>query len=87
MTHLLVRHKIADFAKWKVVFDAHRSNRNQAGIQEKLVLRGVDDPNLVVLLFTVADLAKAKTFVSSPDLRETMTKSGVLGQPEVLFLS
>jgi hypothetical protein len=87
MPHLLVRHKVADFAKWKPVFDAHQSTRSQAGIQEKLVLRGLDDPGIVVLLFTVADVAKAKAFVSSPDLRETMTKSGVLGQPEVLFLT
>ena len=27
MIHMLIRHKVADFAKWKPVYDAHASAR------------------------------------------------------------
>ena len=42
MTHLLVRHSVADFAKWKPVYDAHLAVRQKAGLREKNLLR--NDP-------------------------------------------
>src|SRR4030095_10456831 len=35
MMHMLVRHKVADFAKWKPVYDAHLSARQKAGLKEE----------------------------------------------------
>ena len=60
MTHLLVRHNVADFAKWKPVYDAHLPVRQKAGLREKNLLRSVDNPNEVVLLFEAEDLKKAQ---------------------------
>ena len=34
MTHILVRHQVADFAKWKPVYDGHLAARQKAGLQE-----------------------------------------------------
>jgi len=45
MIHMLVRHKVADFAKWKPVYDAHGSARQNAGLKEEHLLRNVDDSN------------------------------------------
>jgi hypothetical protein len=70
MTHVLVRHKVADFAKWKAVYDNHAGARQSAGLKEKHLLRNLDNPNEVVLLFEAADLQKARQFASSSDLRE-----------------
>jgi len=39
------------------------------------------------LLFEAADVAKAKTFAASADLKEKMTAAGVIGPPEIFFLS
>jgi hypothetical protein len=39
------------------------------------------------LLFEAADVAQAKAFAASPDLKEKMTSAGVIGQPEIFFLS
>ena len=63
--HILVRHKVADFAKWKPVYDAHLSARQQAGLKEEHLFRNADDPNEVLLLFTVEDFDKAQTFTAS----------------------
>jgi len=87
MTHILVRHKVADFAKWKPVYDAHLAARQKAGLREANLLRGIDNPNEVVLLFEAEDLKRAQSFTESSDLRETMQKAGVVGKPDIVFLS
>jgi heme-degrading monooxygenase HmoA len=86
MIHMLIRHKVADFAKWKPVYDAHASARQSAGLKEEHLLRNVEDPNEVILLFSAQDLNKAKAFAVSDDLREAMQKAGVSDKPNVYFL-
>jgi len=84
--HVLVRHKVADFAKWKPVYDAHLSVRQKAGLKEEHLFRNADDPNEVLLLFSVEDVDKAKAFTTSGDLRQAMEKAGVSDKPDVYFL-
>ena len=86
MTYLLVIHKVADFTNWKKGYDDSLAARQQAGLKERYLLRNVDDANEVILLHEAEDLQKAKEFVSSPDLREMMQQSGVLGEPKGYFL-
>jgi len=86
MIHMLVRHKVADFSKWKSVYDAHSSARQKAGLEEEHLLRNAEDPNEVILLFSAEDLDKAKAFAASDDLRQAMQKAGVSDKPDVYFL-
>jgi hypothetical protein len=86
MNYVLIRHKIADFAKWKPVYDAHASARANAGLKEEHLLRNIDNSNEVILVFSADDLDKAKAFGSSADLRDAMQKAGVIDKPDVLFL-
>ena len=84
--HVLVRHKVADFAKWKPFYDAHLSARQKAGLKEEHLFRNADDPKEVLLLFSVEDVDKAKAFTTSDDLRQAMEKAGVSDKPDVYFL-
>jgi hypothetical protein len=84
--HMLIRHKVADFAKWKPAYDAHSSARQKAGLKEEHLFRNAEDPNEVLLLFSMEDVEKAKTFATSDDLREAMNKAGVSDKPDVYFL-
>jgi hypothetical protein len=84
--HLLVRHKVSDFAKWKPVYDAHLSARQKAVLKEEHLFRNADDPNEVLLLFSVEDFDKAKAFSASDDLRQAMERAGVSDKPDVYFL-
>ena len=86
MTHMLIRHKVADFGKWKPVYDAHASARQNAGLKELQLLRNTENPNEVILLFSVEDPEKAKAFAASDDLRQAMQKAGVSDKPDVYFL-
>ena len=86
MIHMLIHHKVADFAKWKPAYDAHASARQSAGLKELHLLRNTENPNEVILLFSVQDFNKAKTFAGSDDLRQAMQKAGVSDKPDVYFL-
>ena len=86
-SYLLVRHKVRDFSEWKSGYDAHLPRRTEAGLTERHLLRGDNDPNEVFILFDTEDLSRAKAFTESQDLRETMRKVGVLDKPDIYFLS
>jgi len=47
MIYMLVRHKVADFAKWKKIFDSHKEAQEEAGLRLKHLWRNLDDPNEV----------------------------------------
>jgi len=84
--HMLIRHKVAEFAKWKPVYEDHLAARQKAGLKEVHLLRNIEDSNEVVLLFSVEDADKAKAFAASDDLRHAMQKAGVTDKPDVYFL-
>ena len=86
MPYLLVRHKVADFSKWKPTYDSHLPARQKAGLKEVHLLRNADDPNELVLLFEAEDVQKARDFAASADLKETMQRSGVVDRPDAYFL-
>src|SRR5207248_9522901 len=83
MNYLLIRHKVADFAKWKPAYDAHGSARANAGLKEERLLRNIDNPNEAVSLFSAQDLNKAKQFGASYDLRQRMQQAGVTDNPDI----
>ena len=87
MNYSIVRIRIENFNKWKPVYDDGQPGRKAAGLKNIHLWRNLDNPNEIVLLFEVSDIAKAKKFTTSPDLKEEMQKAGVLGPPDIVFLS
>jgi hypothetical protein len=88
MIYLNIRHTAADYAKWRVGFDAHESTRRAAGatgVQQ--VYRDSENPNAVTILLEWDSVEKARKFVQDPALREVMEKAGVIGAPEIRFLN
>ena len=86
MTYVLIRHKVADFGKWKLVYDGDITSRQRAGLKETHLLHNVQNHEEVVLLFEADDLQKALEFCNSSDLRDTMQKAGVIAKPDIVFL-
>jgi hypothetical protein len=84
---LIVRHKVKDFAAWKQAFNAHAPARAGAGLSNPRLFRSTDDPSEVVILFDAADVARAKQFGSSPDLKAAMERAGVIDRPDVYILN
>lgn len=86
MPYVLVRHKLADFAKWRPIYDAHGAARKTAGSKGARLFRNADNPNETVMLFEWSDLDSARRFADSEDLRQAMTRAGVADRPDIYFL-
>jgi len=87
MAYMLIRHRVHDFDKWKTAYDAHRQTRAAAGLKDLHLWHNVNDPKEIFLLFEAADVVKAKAFAKSADLKERMAAAGVIGPPDISFLS
>jgi hypothetical protein len=83
---LVIHHKVADYAKWRPGYDAHKPVRTAAGLTNCRVRSSVDDPNDVFIACEMADVAKAKAFTTSPSLAKAMKGAGVVGKPDFEFL-
>ena len=77
--------KVKDYATWRSGYDANEKNRASAGITNGRVFRRAEDPNDVVVLLDVADVAKARAWYQSDDMKALMQKNGVLGSPTIRF--
>ena len=67
---------ISDYAKWRPVFDEHRSSRAQAGFKNERVYRNVDDPNEVIIWGEATSGAKLRRALASPELKAAMKEAG-----------
>jgi len=78
--------KIKDFDSWIKVFDGEGAEmRAKDGLQDGVLAQGIDDPNLVYLVFKITDLEQAKAALINPERKKLMQKSGVIGEPEIYF--
>jgi hypothetical protein len=84
---MMIHQKVADYAKWRVVYDADQANRSAAGLTNCKVLSSMDDANDVMVSCNMSDLAKAKAFASSKTLADAMTRAGVVGKPDIMYLT
>jgi hypothetical protein len=84
---VVIKHTVADYSKWKPVFDADSTNRKAAGLHNIGVSRGLDNQNEVEAPFMIDDVQKAKAFVSDPKLKEAMQKGGVNSTPDIKFVN
>ncbi len=87
MATLIIRHSVQDFAQWKAAYDEHAGARANSGTSNYHVFRNADNPNEVVVMSDVDDMDKARAFLGSDDLRQTMEKGGVAGPPDIVFLN
>jgi hypothetical protein len=84
---VVVQCQVADFDTWLEAFDSHEDARRAAGILGHHINRAEDDPNNVSLYLALSDLDKAREFAASDDLRERMQESGVIGPPELTYMT
>jgi hypothetical protein len=82
---VMVKHKVKDWSAWKKAFDSHKQARMDAGLTDRVVGHLVGDDHSVFIVFAVADIAKAKAFMQSKDLKDKMSEAGVVGPPTSFF--
>jgi|SRR5450432_574733 len=83
---MLISHKVANYAKWKMGYDAHDSVRQSYGLHNYMISRGLMDSNIILIALKMDDLAKAKTMAASPGMKDRMKKGGVVGPTAIDYL-
>jgi hypothetical protein len=83
--NLSIHHKVKDYASWRKGYDEHEKSRVSAGVTNGKVFRSAEDPNDILIVLDVADVAKARTWLAAPDLKTAMDKAGVVGAHVVRF--
>jgi len=87
MIQILVHHEVTDYRSWRAVFDAAIDFRHEGGERSCRVFRKAGDSNDLTLLFEWEDLPRAQGYMNSDELREKMKQAGVVGTPEIHYLS
>ena len=85
MFKILVKFKVKDYGVWKTAFDAGSAPRTAAKIRVADVVRGVDEPNHVFVVFEAPDLALARAHLTDPEIRAKQQNAGFLAPPEMFF--
>ncbi len=83
--NLTIHFKVKDFNAWQTSYNGNEKNRTAAGITNGRVFCSKNDPNDVVILQDVADVAKARTWLGSDEMKSALQNSGVLGSPTIRF--
>jgi hypothetical protein len=86
MAHLLFVQQVEDYERWKKGFDEGEPVRDQAGVKGGHVFRDADNPETIVVMLHMSDDEKARQYMESPQLREKMKETGVIGIPKSYFL-
>jgi hypothetical protein len=83
-----VTHRVKDFDAWLKVYDNEgTANRASQGLIDVALGRGIDDPNIVTLVFDTKDMAKAKASILSEEKKKLMMSAGVEGVPAIGYYS
>lgn len=77
--NLTIHHKVKDYATWRKGYDEHEKSRASEGVTNGKVFRSTEDPNDILILQDVADVAKARAWLAGADLKTAMEKAGVVG--------
>jgi hypothetical protein len=77
---------VRDYATALKAYAMDAADRKRAGLTDLAVLQLDDDPNNLLLMWAVSDVARATAFFDSPALAAHMAKNaGVVGSPERHF--
>jgi quinol monooxygenase YgiN len=82
-----VSHSVADYSAWKAVYDSSEELRKNAGSIDYLLLRSIEDENVVTVVGTSSSVENFQEFISNPDLKGAMEQAGVTSKPEVRILA
>jgi len=83
---VIITHRVKDFDAWLKVYDAEgKAARADQGLFDAVLTRGVEDPNIVHIVFDIKDKAKAKAAIASEEKKKLMMSAGVEGKPKIEF--
>lgn len=83
---MFIRHSVADYGAWKKGYDSYAPTQKKMGVFFQAVYQSTNNPNDVTVIHDFHNVEKAKAFAASPDLKTTMGKLGVTGEPQIWYV-
>jgi hypothetical protein len=87
MATLFIRHRVADYAKWRKAYNDFDAERNGMGVSGHGVYKLDGNPNDVTIYHHFVSMQAAKAFAGNPRLKEVMQAAGVQGEPDIWFVN
>ena len=87
MSYVMIRHKVANYAKWKRGVQRHAKFRKASGEKSFYVCRSSKNPNDLTVFCCWDTPVRMHKFVKSAALRKAMKDVGVISKPEVTYFS
>ena len=85
MPYVLIRHRVANYAKWKRVVNSSKALRKRSGEKSFQVYRSSRNPSDLTVVCAWDTAARMQKFIKSAELRERMMEAGVISKPEIQF--
>jgi hypothetical protein len=86
MGMIIIRHKVRDYGEWRPIFDAHAEMQKAAGLSNPRVYHSANsNKSEIVVVFDTKETKMAKDFAASAELKQAMTKAGVVDAPTIYF--
>ena len=82
---MIIRYKVADFKKWKTVFDSMGTARKQYGSTGDQVFVNHENPNEVLIVTEWGTKEQAAKYRQAPELKSAMDSAGIISTPETSF--
>lgn len=82
---VIVQHRVRDFDFWKPFFVGDKARQRKAGFTRWHLMRNIDDPKDIIIVFECGDLEKAKRVYSDPAVATIVKKAGVIGKTMFLM--
>jgi hypothetical protein len=70
--NMTIHLKVTDYGKWRSGYDGREKSRVSAGITNGRVFRSAENQNDLVILADVADVAKARVWLTSDEMKSAM---------------
>lgn len=77
-TTMIIKNTLKDYDQWRTVFDANKEMRLEYGIEEKNIYQTKADPNQVIVVMEVEDVARVQAFMKHIQETGLMDDAGVL---------
>jgi heme-degrading monooxygenase HmoA len=83
---VLARFKVADYDKWRQVFESKADLRKEHGCTGTHIFYNAHDNTDVIVNFQWDSEENAQGFLSGTEARAAMQEAGVAGSPDVIML-
>ena len=78
MATIFRRVRVADYQQFREVYDAGTPAREAGGMHDEQLFRNPNDPNDILIMSTVADVASARAYGQSDEVRQRQRAAGLL---------